>query len=653
MLAALLVLGISLSYSADDAQMFAEALAEVDLTIDDMKIESSDLGFFGGDTYRLDLFDNLMEDPLMIPAYLDVSERRALGALGRPSDLVLFATGKIGTSVRRGLIADPLGPLKADAEREGSLLKAIVEVNQSLGVELDAAEQAEISEKLGSIPADLRQHVALLVLAGIGAGEWLDDAFSDLSVFERTGARALACSYIAYEDALGKEAEREIFALAERVDFNYLSAGAMDLALALEHVVSELEQIEVGEFETVRIHTPMGDIVIGGPEDDAHMTRASFVIVDTGGNDTYSSGGATSAGVPVSVAIDLSGADRYTCGDSLMPSFGSGVVGYGFLVDVLGDDVYRGVNLSQGAGFFGAGLLVDKSGEDIYEAYVTSQGAGLFGTGVLCDSDGSDRYESYQQSQGFGFVKGCGALIDAAGNDMYIANDEDIVFPAPQSGEHNASLCQGVGFGLRADFVDGHSLAGGVGMLVDCGGDDQYSCGIFGQGCAYWYGVGMLSDLGGDDEFNGIWYCQGSAAHFALGVLKDNSGDDVYNATMNMAQGAGHDLSLGFLIDREGNDAYNAPNLSLGGGNANGIGLFWDAAGDDVYNVEAETTLGRANVGSRGGMRDHMLCLGLFLDGGGTDRYSKQFASDGKAWTQAGLNTEKPINAEKGVGLDR
>jgi hypothetical protein len=245
-----------------------------------------------------------------------------------------------------------------------------------------------------------------------------------------------------------------------------------------------------------------------------------------------------------------------------------------------------------------------------------------------------------------------GLLADRAGNDEYAANDTKIDFPAPQTKEHNASLCQGVGFGRRADFSDGHSLAGGIGMLVDGAGDDRYSAGLFAQGCAYWYGIGLLADNGGDDQYQGVWYVQGSGAHFGLGLLWEGAGDDHYQATMNMAQGAGHDFTLGILYDEAGNDIYDAPNLSLGGGNDNGIGVFWDRAGDDVYNVSAATTLGRANITGRGGLRDGMLCLGLFVDTGGNDRYSKPFAGNSALWTQRGQNEEKPLEAEKGVGID-
>ena len=80
--------------------------------------------------------------------------------------------------------------------------------------------------------------------------------------------------------------------------------------------------------------------------------------------------------------------------------------------------------------------------------------------------------------------------------------------------------------------------------------------------------------------------------------------------------------------------------------------MFWDKSGNDKYNVEAATTLGRANIASRGSLRDHMLCLGLFLDTGGQDEYSKLFAKNNLLWTQPGLNKELPLETEKGVGLD-
>jgi hypothetical protein len=233
-----------------------------------------------------------------------------------------------------------------------------------------------------------------------------------------------------------------------------------------------------------------------------------------------------------------------------------------------------------------------------------------------------------------------------------------IVFPGQQTQAHNSSLAQGVGFGKRADYIDGHSWAGGIGFLIDGAGNDRYSAGLFAQGCAYWYAIGLLSDVSGDDSYDAPWYVQGSGAHFALGILLDSDGSDTYTAAMNMAQGAGHDFTLGVLIDENGNDVYNAPYLSLGGGNANGIGFFWDKQGDDRYNTTATLTLGRSNTLSRGSLRDYINTIGFFVDTGGNDQYrlaypdSVPLFKNNTLWTRPGLIADPPLATEKGVGYD-
>ncbi|MCK6481898.1 MAG: hypothetical protein L6R43_17655, partial [Planctomycetes bacterium] len=289
------------------------------------------------------------------------------------------------------------------------------------------------------------------------------------------------------------------------------------------------------------------------------------------------------------------------------------------------------------------------------------RGGGGGGGGTLSDLGGTDAYDAYFFSQGFGYVLGAGVLTDLAGNDRYSLNDADLKSPSAQSKDHNSSLGQGFGFGVRADYLDGHSLAGGVGILADREGDDRYSCGVFGQGGGYWMGVGMLLDAAGNDDYRGVWYVQGACAHFAVGILDDGGGDDRYLASMNMAQGAGHDYSLGVLLDRGGNDLYEAPNLSLGGGNADGVGILLDAGGDDSYTSRG-ITLGHASVATPAEaptVRHASLTLGVFLDlGGGRDSYLEgpgkphPFAGDGRIWTR-GERVPGPAGSnERGVGGD-
>jgi len=445
--------------------------------------------------------------------------------------------------------------------------------------------------------------------------------------------------------------------LLANLDWGYLHTGAMALGHVVNRMRDDLKEYaaEDGGF-SLTFDTPLGMIVLNGPEADSYGGAMPYLlIIDAGGEDYYLGGGANvSSANPCSVLIDLAGNDTYECTTDGIPSFGAGVFGYGALVDLAGDDLYHAQQVSQGSGLFGVGLLLDESGKDCYSVITDGQAAGTFGTGVLADLSGDDIYGCYRSAQGYGFTLGAGLLTDMAGNDQYIANDTDIKYPSSQSAEHNSSLAQGFGFGARRDFTTGHSWAGGVGMLFDAAGNDHYSCGVFGQGAGYWYGTGILSDAAGDDEYSGHWYVQASAAHFAIGVLDDAAGDDHYFADMNMAIGAGHDFSLGFLLERAGNDTYDAPNLSLGGGNASGIGIFWDFAGDDTYAPTGATTLGRGNNG-RGGLRDYMRVIGVFIDTGGADTYPTEFAFAGnnRMWTQEGANTDDPLPlVELGAGVD-
>ncbi len=326
---------------------------------------------------------------------------------------------------------------------------------------------------------------------------------------------------------------------------------------------------EGGRLKSLNVPTPWGYVVFGGPSSDSFPD--ALIAVDGGGDDVYGS---------VVVGIDASGNDLY-----------NGPVGYGLFtvsafVDMEGDDVYKGDG--QGAGFSGFGALLDLSGNDTYEGKVFAQGAGYNGGGVLVDVSGDDSYYAYQKAQGFGWVRGIGILADLSGNDTYRMEDSLLLFPSPQDPRHNSSLGQGMGFGERRDFFDGRSLAGGVGMLLDGGGDDRYEAGVFAQGAGYWLGTGVLYDGGGNDAYAGVWYVQGAAAHFAVGTLLDATGNDAYLATRSTSQGVGHDFSYGILIDGEGSDTYTCGNLCLGSGNAQGVGVFWDRDGNLRVNLRGK-----------------------------------------------------------------
>lgn len=658
---------------------WAEVLAAVGLTRDTLRFDRLDMANYGGQEFLLPYFDAVHQDPLRGFSYARILEAAALAAAPSCVELATLGGVRIGEGVRPALLGDPNQRAEEASRKPGALAAAVEAVFQTSGRSLAAAREQALARSAAAVPPDVAQAAAYLLRAELAALQWRARAFREFTSVDLRALWPKVANAAADSDDLFDPA---VDRLMHRADLGQLLVGGIDLAAAVDRVVAALTKRAGAERFGFDIDTPLGRICLHGAQNDTYPgDRPYLLILDTGGDDTYRGGGATcDADHPASVLIDLAGNDRYIETPELdqtpmarsvvrkkaspRPTFGAGVMGYGILVDSGGNDTYRARTITQGCGVFGVGILQDRAGDDRYDAYANSQGHGRFGVGVLADLAGSDEYRCFTASQGYGGAKGFGLLVDTGGqHDLYEANDTVIDFPSAQTKDHNTSLSQGAGNGRRADYLDGHSLAGGIGALVDDGGDNTYTAGLFAQGAGYWYGMGMLASGKGNDTYRGLWYVQGSAAHFAVGILRDEGGDDHYVATHNMAQGAGHDYSLGILYDAAGNDRYEAPNLSLGSGNANGIGIFWDRLGDDTYIVQPGTTLGRASIeaSGRNSIRERDLTLGIFLDTGGKDTYPTDlpWARNNALWTMrdsgappqpvmrgAGLDTEAPEMAE-------
>src|SRR5687768_859287 len=52
------------------AELFERALAQAGLTTEDVPIDFQDMGFFGGDKYRLPFFDALLDNPWKVSPYM-------------------------------------------------------------------------------------------------------------------------------------------------------------------------------------------------------------------------------------------------------------------------------------------------------------------------------------------------------------------------------------------------------------------------------------------------------------------------------------------------------------------------------------------------------------------------------------------------------
>ncbi len=375
--------------------------------------------------------------------------------------------------------------------------------------------------------------------------------------------------------------------------------------------------------QTLVLQTPLGEIIVSSMADDAHnYANAPLLLMDCGGNDVYSGAYARSdAALPYSVVFDLGGSDAYK---SDAVDFGPvcGLLGFAGLFDLGSEaDCFSGIRRCFGYSFCGVSILYDAAGDSQYNTESLSLGASEMGISVLLDFDGNDTYHSVFNSQAYGGIGGAGLIHDASGNDQYIVSCTPVINPSAQLKDRNSSASQGFGTGRFGPNADGHSLSGGVGILLDQKGDDLYKASVFAQGAGIGFGIGILADLEGDDIYSALWYAMGSAAHQGCGFLIDKSGDDIYKTSHYMMGGSGTDFSLGFFADLAGNDQYHALNASLGCSFSNSFALFVDQTGNDNYKVDNGLGAGAAQNELNQTLRGLWPTFGFFVDMAGDDEY--------------------------------
>lgn len=651
-------------------------------------------GNIAADPARRSFFHHLQENVSEVPCFAGNLASRADLAVGSDHpltalvadaaaalDLTLTVGGSFPALAGESPLVAALDVVFAGApwDRDAALLAA--------GEIPDDVQAAAARVLLGAVEAKAARDAAVAVLAG-------DTSLT--SIFKKGTSQWLV--------ALGSGVDPDLDAFSGLFTATPEGAGRLyEGAARLAQACDEAAFAGLGPAQApfdFFVDTPLGAVVLRGGGDDVYDPSADprlagslLLVLDTGGNDTYRipAGATASADNPVSVLVDLGGADLYAYevvpdvddlpgllpsdgdgrygGDAYYGPFslsktarqGAGILGYGYLLDLGGgDDVYRSPRKSQGFGNFGVGILWDDGGKDSYEAENGAQGSAVVGLGILYDGAGDDSYRSFGSSQGFGWVLSVGMLYDQAGNDHYeMVVDDPVILYSPQTpGTANASLGQGVAFGWRRDDTGTH-LAGGIGMLRDRAGDDRYDGSVFVQGAGYWMGLGVLADAEGSDRYNGLFYAQGAGAHFALGAFLEGGGDDSYDVdrpALSSSVGLAHDFSVVFFVEDGGNDHYVGPDRSVGAAKCHGLSLFVDNGGDDLYDTEdravgyatdydwAENTCGDSTT---------LPTYAVFVDAAGTDVYQKPTVppnGDDSAWV-----TDDPTDAtalELSGGLD-
>ena len=614
-------------YDPVDTDLFDLALSEMDMVRDDLHWGSSankfwragdEMYFFqqptGVDTKMPDFTgDNgYHKNPLNFPGYAEsyIQDLR-FKALSRDYSGILMAMSK-----RLGYPIDSIDYSYTPTTHP--LLDALADLHHDIGDPLSQTERTTIQNDANDIPESVQIIAAKCLTAAALAHLLRESAWASFDPSMKTEVY----NGNIYFDPL------------ENLDYSKLNQAGAEIAEAFKDIRPDLESFADAGVYDFDWTTPIGRVLIKGDTDNTYQDDNYLLLMDVGGNDTYSGkvSGNGSLENSVSMAIDFSGNDTYG-DDTTVKSTGGAYMGLAAHWDFSGDDNYFGDFYNQGAAYFGCGFCIDSSGDDHYNSDQAAQGCGYWGgTAYLLDEAGVDNYYTFQLSQGFGYVRGCGALIDVVGDDSYIADDTDIRYPSAQSAEHNASLSQGTGFGLRADP---QFLGGGLGTLLDLGGSDDYSCGVFGQGCAFMFSTGILADLGFEnDSFHGIWYVQSATAHMGVSYFSNEGGNDTYECVMNVGQGGAHDFSHSWFFDYSGDDIYTAPGISLGGGNECGLGIFIDYDGVDTYHCNQASSVGGANFSSGRNRNSY----GVFVDDGeDTDIYDKPLCANNSSWHDGGI----------------
>lgn len=457
---------------------------------------------------------------------------------------------------------------------------------------------------------------------------------------------------------------RSLCRILQRTDREKLHAAAAALApLAHPALLEQLVRIPATDPVLVtgatgpiyqRVLTPAGDIVVGGPESNTYNLdemQGVTAVIDLGGDDVYVEG-TVSVEKPLLVILDLAGNDTYR---GTKPGIqGAAILGVSMLLDAAGNDSYQAKDIAQGSALGGAGILIDCDGSDTYVGLRRVQGQALGGIGILCDRKGNDSYHAAMWAQGFGNPLGFGVLDDLDGADHFYCGG--LYYDSYPETPGYEGWGQGVGAGLRG------VANGGVGVILDGGGDDQYEYDYISHGGGYWLGLGFARDFAGNDQrlgattkmYNGSprrerrfqRFSNGFGCHYTLGFLIDDAGDDSYDGTI-MGLGFAWDCSVGYLMDFAGNDQYKATGGGTQGeGKQAGLGVIYDYDGDDVYKG-----YGQGLASSSITYHTMPQCGGNFsfvIDYGGEDQYGCRAKNNSynRRGTSGGFLIDRPKNVD-------
>jgi hypothetical protein len=630
----ILLVALMLSAIAEEPAVTRDDAVREALTALKMRERDLSMRSLSKDVFRLPTVDLLMDKPLIMPDFLDSLGKAMTSSKNDEVSILTGAAKLMNNQPQSPVVKSPTGEYPWKNQKD-----LPVKIREALDLIFGSFEQAKIDYSGAFAAVDSFQLDTIKVW---GLDYLAKEEGTDLDN-EKDDATLEAIDDAELE---AEKRTKRLFEIASKVDRGKIASASLIVLKAAITAEGKLEGItaQKGDKPAVPDSIASGDIIfwcqtdkgmaiIGGSSQTIYKKRFA-AIIDLGGDDIYTcaAGGADTT-VRFAVAIDLAGNDLYNSDKSF--AFGSGGYGVGVLIDRTGNDVYKSDNFGIASGSFGSGILIDRSGDDFYSGDIACQGAAFMGYGILIDRKGNDRYSARLYSQGFGYVGGFGAILEKEGSDSYIV--QGAFTDKLRYEDRHLSLSQGFGYGNRPDW------SGGIGLILDAAGNDNYTCDIFGQGSSYWFAFGGLWDAQGNDNYIAYQYAQGAATHSSAGILYDVIGADNY-VSYGVSQGCGHDLAVGFLLDGNiGDDNYTISDLSQGAGNANGVGILIDEGGDDGYICKKEY-----NVQGYGNWRRDFGSIGIMLDLSGFDRYAGK-GKDSSWWGsgQYGIGIDFPAELSK------
>ena len=606
------------------------------------------------------------------PNFPDKAEYKNIGLFNQ------FAGGMSRTGYAATLMPE-LKLMPYPIDKEEPILDGVKFIYAAMGYDFYEPQAEAVRTAVGGMPAELQMPIADYLYSAVILWRYRNRAMRNIPKEKWADVydKAIQMS-ISVEET--KDLDAFMWDTGPAFDYFDLYNGTVPLIYSILKIEKKIRDEKFAtsghQFD---IYTPLGRIAFqGGSEKNEYIGDDYCLIVDCMGDDNYLGATAANSSLnkPVSVVIDFEGNDCYCSDKRDKCSQAAGVLGVGILIDEQGNDLYEAWDNAQGVATFGVGLLWDHKGDDTFKARVFSQGAAQFGVANLVNIGGNDTYYAFYASQAYGYTGGYGLLLDTEGDDQYTAEPTELLTPGVLGHNDNVnySLCQGVGFGRRADLYDGHSMGGGMGVLCDLKGNDKYVAGIYAQSSAYWYATGILYDKEGNDVYDAYFFVQSGTAHMGITELLDEAGDDIYYARQAISAGGAHDVSISWHIDKGGNDKFichyevtdkdgkktkTSGGILLGSSTANGMGILVNIGGDDVYDVLDEPGRGKQSVGyanhvvppTMNTWRNTFPDVGLFIDIGGNDTYTRpDLIKNNISWKQE--STQYARRMSVGIGLD-